>query len=152
MSQRVLKGMAIGLAETFISRNNDVLGYWGIGQLYREAQEQSVSEVTLDLISNCSHPSNRIANIELAHYRSYAANLLSCFRMSLANLSEATINIKFGTYGACSEPQWHSHGDPFVCTVTLRSSRGRIYSAMRAGCAAPHNPSRELRSARTYAL
>ncbi len=152
MSQRVLKGVAIGLAETFISRNNDVLGYWGIGKLYREALEQFASEVTLDLIGNYSRPSNRIANIELAHYRSYVSNLLYLSRMSLADLTEATINIKFGTYGACAEPRWHSHGDPFVCTVVLRSSRGRIYSAMRAGCEAPHDPSCEQRSTRAHML
>jgi len=33
---RELRNLAHGLAGTFISRNNDVSGYWGIGMRYRE--------------------------------------------------------------------------------------------------------------------
>jgi len=31
--RHALKGVAYGLVDTFVSRNNDVSGYWGIGQL-----------------------------------------------------------------------------------------------------------------------
>ena len=45
-----LKGIAAGLAGTFISRNNDVDGYWGMGVIYSEVSARGVSAVTFSLL------------------------------------------------------------------------------------------------------
>src|SRR5690349_19770804 len=122
MPQRILKGLANGLVETFISRNNDVSGYWGIGQLYREALDQEQSEVSLDLLGNRAQPNGPIGAAVLMQYRSYISARLSRHQMSLADLSEAKIEINFGTFGACRPPHYYSFGDPFFCRVSLRAS------------------------------
>ena len=86
MPHRILKGLANGVVETFMSRNNDVSGYWGIGQLYREALDQQRSEVALDLVGNHVVPS-RVGAAVLGQYRSYVSARLSRYQMSLAGLA-----------------------------------------------------------------
>jgi uncharacterized protein len=50
-----LKGVAAGLAGSFVSRNNDVEGYWGIGLLCRDATQTS-GKVLLNLSQRLSSP------------------------------------------------------------------------------------------------
>ena len=152
MPQRILKGLANGLVETFISRNNDVSGYWGIGQLYREALDHQQSETSLDLLGNRAQPNGRIGAAVILQYRSYVSSRLARYQMSLEDILEAKIEIHFGTFGACRPPQYHSYGDPFVCRVSLRARHGPTYNATRAGRAAPHDPCNESRSTRADAL
>jgi hypothetical protein len=151
MPRRILKGLANGLIETFISRNNDVSGYWGIGQLYREALEHQQLETCLDLLGNCAQPNGPIGAAVILQYRSYVSARLARHQMSLADLVVAKIEIRFGTFGACQPPQDHTHGDPFLCRVYLRAHRGPTYSATRCGRAAPHDPFTESRSTRADA-
>ena len=53
-SSRALKGIATGLAETFVSRNNDVSGYWGIGQVQKEIEVRS--HVIVELVASAIDP------------------------------------------------------------------------------------------------
>lgn len=147
-----LKGAAHSLVDTFVSRNNDVSGYWGIGMLYREAREHRTSKVVIDLGQDVAFPDGLVARAELARYRGYLANLLSRLHLSSSNVVGVTVTVEFGTFGGLDEPRWLSYGDPFVCTVSITSARGGSYKAIKVGRVAPHNPERELRSTRANAL
>jgi len=49
--RKELKNIASGLYGSFISRNNDVRGYWGVGKLCLAAQRHHTKVVHLDLLS-----------------------------------------------------------------------------------------------------
>ena len=146
--RRALKGLAYGFVESFVSRNNDVQGYWGIGKLYREALEQSASSVTIDLINQSVRPIGPAVGAIQSHY----AGRLD--RMALAagvSLSEAEVIVQFGTFGSHAPPRSHSYGDAFVCTVSLVGSNGFTCKAARTGFCSPHDPATERCSTRASA-
>jgi hypothetical protein len=146
--RRALKGLACGLVETFVSRNNDVSGYWGIGKLYREAGERLASSVTIDLLDPSSSAIGPVAQAVQLHYVSRLEHMASNAGVSL---SQAQITVEFGTFGSCPPPASSSYGDPFICTVSLIGPNGRKYEAYRAGRCAPHDSARESRSNRASA-
>jgi hypothetical protein len=146
---RDLKGIACGVAEAFISRNNDVSGFWGIGMLYREALEHSSPVIEIDLAEARSSPNGPASQAVLSQFSAYLASRLE--RSGGLSVTSARLTLEFGTFGNCIEPRYTSYGDPFVCTVSLVSSTGRTYSASRAGRSAPHSD-RETRSNRAGGL
>lgn len=144
-SRSLLQGIAHSLAETFISRNNDIDGYWGIGMLYAEALRHASQRTAMDLLRGPVAPAGPSARSACAHYAAdLAARLERCGNPAVA---AAVITLEFGTFGRCKAPPRLSYGSPFVCTVTLTPPTGRPCSASRAGHAAPHS-SRESRSGR----
>jgi hypothetical protein len=55
-AQRSAQPLAAGLYGSFISRNNDVAGYWGIGKLCLLAQQRRTTIVRLDLVAGSIAP------------------------------------------------------------------------------------------------
>lgn len=131
---RDLKGIACGIVETFISRNNDVAGYWGIGMFYREALGYSISTMNFDLIECRPQPDGPVSRAVSSYYSAYLASHLGGLSLLGAN-----VTLEFGTFGSCGEPRYCSYGDPFVCIVSLSAATGHTYSATRAGRCAPHS-------------
>lgn len=147
-SSRALKGIATGLAETFVSRNNDVSGYWGIGQVQREIEVRSHVIVELDLLRGEAKPDGPIARELVAHYSAYLSASLAREGFSLSGVTTAKVLIEFGLLGEASIPILGAVGTPFNCRVVLASRSGKIFSAMRAGHSWPHNAEREQCSRR----
>ena len=146
--RRALKGIACGFIDSFVSRNNDVSGYWGIGKLYREALERPASSICIELLDPTGLPDGSASRAVQSHYLGRLAHLASKAGVSL---SQARVLVEFGTFGSCAPPRWQSNGDPFVCTISLVDSKGQTYEAARAGHCSPHDPTRESRSNRASA-
>ena len=146
--RRALKGLAYGLIESFVSRNNDVQGYWGIGKLYGEALEQSGSSVCIDLIDQNVRPTGPAAGAIQLHYAGRLDRMASAAGVLL---SEAHVIVEFGMFGSYPPPHSHSYGDAFVCTVSLVGSNGFTFKAARTGFCSPHDPARERCSTRASA-
>jgi len=71
-----LKGISAGIASSFISRNNDVDGYWAIGILYKIASESGDNKFTLNLLSGESSPNFKYSNRVSQPYHNYLINQL----------------------------------------------------------------------------
>ena len=143
--RRALKGVACGLVETFVSRNNDVSGYWGISQLYREALERQVRSVSIELLGHSSPGIGPVAQVVQSHY---AKRLEHMVLNAGVSLSQAQVVVEFGTFGSSPPPREYSYGDPFLCIVSLAGPNGRTYNAARTGRCSPHDPGAETRSNR----
>lgn len=57
--RKEFKTIANGLLSSFISRNNDVYGYWGIGKLYSHMLKSKMMILEIDLINRTIKPENR---------------------------------------------------------------------------------------------
>jgi len=66
--RRALKGIAGGLVSSFISRNNDVNGYWGIGKLYSHMLKSKVDILRIDLIQNTIEPKSSEFEFRISKY------------------------------------------------------------------------------------
>ena len=120
MSRRkILKGFAYGLLGTFVSRNNDIEGYWGLGILRLYAEKHKLSTITIDLLKSKVEPSI---------------------------VTEAKIDLRFSTFVEFPRIVRDTRGQPYVCSVKIVTRNGKIYSATRTGCCEGHNPTKERRS------
>ena len=148
-SSRVLKSVANGLVGTFVSRNNDVSGYWGIGQIQREIEGRPETVVELDLLHAKATPEGPIARTLIAHYSMYLFASLAREGFTLSEVTAAKILVEFGNFGEAKAPDLFSTiGQPFNCKAVLASQSGKTFSAVRGGLSRPHNPAIERRSLR----
>jgi len=148
-SSRVLKSVANGLVGTFVSRNNDVSGYWGIGQIQRELEGLPGTVVELDLLRGKATPEGPIARALIAHYSTYLFASLVREGFTPSEVTAAKVLVEFGNFGEAKGPDlFGTIGQPFNCKAVLASQSGKIYSAVRGGLSRPHNPAVERRSLR----
>lgn len=144
-----LTNIAGGVCGSFASRNNELEGYWSIGQLRSLAEQHGASTVSLDLLTLTIHPlSSEFAPV-LARYRRLLAKLadLSCIRLEEITTARITLDFAPSPWPRIRyyKRQW---GDQFVLTVTL-SADGRADGIVHhAGYCRAHDPAQETKSAR----
>lgn len=146
-TRRALKGVGAGLLGSFVSRNNDVEGYWGMGVLLRYASERGLHELTIDLLDAAASPvaQNEAPQIVAQHYGAMLKAHLQNAAIDSTKISRVRIEVRFGTSGDLPMPPLATWGRPFVCTAVIVDDRGRAWSNSKAGVCGPHDPRRESR-------
>jgi hypothetical protein len=144
-----LTNIANGLCGAFISRNNDLDGYWAIGKLRSLAGQHQETTVSLDVLAASIQPLLPGFASGLAHYRGLLAKLAGCSGIRPEEITAASIVIDFAPPPwpriPYYQPQW---GEQYVLTVTV-SAEGRTDGIVRhAGYCRPHDPAMERRSTR----
>ena|ERR1700682_617943 len=145
-SRRLLNNVASGLLGTFVSRNNDVDGYWALGRLRSLADKRHSASVTIDVLRGIATPTNRDTEQITRTYRTWLANSLNRHRFAANSVTAAEIDLTFGSWAGVFPPGQTTWGDPFTCRVTIIDDLGRVHSRVVSGWCAPHSPSRESRS------
>lgn len=116
-----LRNVTAGLLSSFISRNNGVEGWWALGMLYNEAV---VGSVCLNLLAREATPSGHSGSTVAANYGEVLRRALAREGIDIAGLTAAVVEIKFDT---AARPQYYNTtGEPFDCTVTLRTRDGQV--------------------------
>jgi hypothetical protein len=147
--KKVLKNIAHGLLGTFVSRYNDIGGYWGLGVLRLFAEENKLSEITLDLLGESTHlPNGSPIRVSQKTYREWLDGARSKQGVADRRLKKAEINIRFATFEEFPDVILDTHGRPYVCTVTIVADGGPTYSASKLGVCEHHDPKRDRRSTR----
>lgn len=140
----MIKDIAYGLRETFNGRNNDVNGYWGLGVLYRHADNHRTDEVTLDLLS-CSVMPYDGSLTEMAHYYGlYMQKRADRFELPKDWITSAIIKVKFKS-NEWSRSFRSRLGDPYIVEVIISAKTGFVYTSTTGGYCWPHDPKRESR-------
>jgi len=145
--RKELKGIAAGLYGSFIGRNNDVGGYWGIGKLCLFAQQCNTHIVHLDLMSqSISPPSPDFAKL-VAGYSSMLQRHLASKRIPSERVTAAVIELDFSPpYPSGKRIPIMTWGDLFRLTVSITDDRGKVHTIEDYGHCAPHDPRRERES------
>jgi hypothetical protein len=144
-----LKGIANSLAGSFVSRNNDVDGYWALGKLYLHAKNAPSPRVSVELTpvhnARVEEPNAAIAG----EYRRILERLFRKQRLKIEWLANATILIEFESPNA--KPRFFYRQGPgraFLCTVTITDDRDRRYESSIPGWCWTHDPTMEIQSTR----
>lgn len=148
--RRNLKGVAAGMASAFISRYNDVDGYWGMGMIYHDLSIRCVHIFRLDLLTGHTLPALAYTSMMAKTYRQRLLRMIERHGLSLSQVSEARIEILFNTQqpmGAAVTDR-RSHGDPFSCTAYIRDDLGHLWIFSQQGRCRRHDPRKEQRSTR----
>lgn len=141
-SRREWGSYASGLAQSFVSRNNDLNGYWAMGQLFRFAREQGVSALVLDLLAQSMQPEAPQFAPVLRHYHHWLLALLQRKQVALDGLHKAVLTLDFQPVQRLG----------FLCQVELVDERGKCYRAVARGECWPHDPAREMRRIREHRI
>jgi hypothetical protein len=150
--------IASGILYSFVSRNNDLDGYWGIGVLYLYAQQVGELTVTVDILGNLVNPQvtrllriYRQPNFEVLidRYRSMLFTLLDKRGLPRTWVTDAVFSIEFKSKAAVpAYPKIGENSEAFACTLSMKDDLGRGHVFHTAGWCWPHNPWREMRSTR----
>ena len=144
--RKELGSLANGLVKSFVSRNNDVEGYWGIGKLYQLANAHNTKTITLNLLSEEASPELEILERVAQTYSRRLAFLVDAYGGCITWLQAAEITVSF--HPDAESERHHSMetttvGDPYACHCHLVDDQGKAYTASAGGRCWPHDPSRE---------
>ena len=94
-SRKQLKGIAAGLASTFVSRNNDLDGYWAVGVICAEAYEQGAEQVRFRLLPLSVDPEMRCGPFICAKYANYLSDRLKKLGLEEGEVIGVEIEVTF---------------------------------------------------------
>lgn len=146
--RKELKSVAEGLLGSFISRNNDVDGYWGIGKLYLQAKQRDIAFVDVDLLARTIAPASPELDCLVSNYSQLLDRHCEVRGLRRSWVKAAQIHVEFDVDVEAdrdSLPRKSGFGELFDCTVELTDDLGRVRSTLKRGRCWPHNPNRELR-------
>jgi hypothetical protein len=147
--RKTLRGVALGLLGFFVSRNNDVGGYWGMGKLYALARAAHDMSARIDVLTGQTTPEHAEFNELAAQLQMRLRNHMDALGLPHDRLSRAAVTVRFGTDpNTAIRFETAPHGDPFTCAVELVDDLGVAYVESTGGRCLPHLPERESRSAR----
>jgi hypothetical protein len=145
--RKELNSVASGLYGSFISRNNDVAGYWGIGKLCLLAQENETSSVRLSLLAQTISPESLEFKKLLAGYHSFLQRHLTARSIPINWVVSADIELQFNPE---DRPKMHvpivSWGKLFKLSVVITDDNSRAHTVCGYSYCGPHNPKKEQQS------
>jgi hypothetical protein len=146
--RRLLSSVAHGITDSFVSRNNDLNGYWAIGQLLGRSLAMNSPSLLIDLRLGTSTPALAEAPLssQPAHWSEIFWN-----KVDRQNVARSTVH-RAGLSVDCDLAGGRARGartEYLVrCRTAITDDHGRIYDAMSSIWCSPHDPAFELRSAR----
>jgi hypothetical protein len=143
-AKKRLTNIANGLCGSFISRNNDLDGYWAIGKLRSLADQHGQTTVVLDLLTSSTQPSSAQCSDVFERYCRLLATLAKCSRIPFADITVARIALDFAPppwpRASYYKLQW---GDQFTVTVIIEADGRAMGMARDTGYCRPHDAARK---------
>ncbi len=147
--RKEFKTIADGLVSSFVSRNNDVYGYWGIGKLYSHMISSNSMTVTINLKDCKIEPKNKEFKFLIEEFSKRLQTQILNRRINSKHFKSGLLIIK----GFPNEPSpYFGQMAPHRvnCRLVIRDDLGKEhYSEANAWCR-PHNPKTESKSTREY--
>jgi hypothetical protein len=146
--RRALSSVAHGITNSFMSRNNDLNGYWAIGQLLSHALATDTPSLIIDLKLGTSAPAPSKTALS-----SLPARWSEVFwsRIDRQGLARATVDrAELSVGGDLAGGRTRGRRTEYLvqCRTTITDDHGRAYSARSEVWCFPHDPAFELRSTR----
>jgi len=139
--RKVIENYIQGFLGSFISRYNDIDGYWAFGKLYAHAIESQCLIITIDLISEVMHPTNTEFKNNVRHWSEATKYKFGSQFFSQNWLSSAIITIKFNRYESSknsTRKMIKLNNPPFQVTINIVNKNGDVYSASTSSTCRPH--------------
>ena len=149
-THRVLRSVAHDVAQALISRNDDVAGYWALGQLLSYALSNKAASVVIDLTCGESEPSLQGSPLSVlpAQWSEVFWRNVANQRLQRANVDRASATISFGFTKARHGTRGVDVEYPVTLQVSIQDDRGRMHSGSADVWCSPHDPKVELKSTR----
>jgi hypothetical protein len=148
-AHRVLSSVVHDVAHALVSRNDDLGGYWALGQLVSYALANRTDKTSVDLTCGESSPSLQETAIRRipAQWTEVFWRNVGHQKLQRAVVTRASVVVTFEFAGRAS-----SRGAlleyPVTLEVVVEDDRGRAYSRSLDIWCSPHDPKLEVRSVR----
>jgi len=136
--RKELKNIMTGILSSFISRNNDVNGYWGLGKIYAFMIRNELSSIEIDLLARTINPYYDEFNYRLKFYADKLEENVEKRFLHMSNISEASIYL------------FDINKNELLLKATIKDDLNRIFSIEEKVYCSPHTPSVESKSLRVY--
>tara|TARA_R110002110_G_scaffold415718_1_gene654159 strand:- start:626 stop:1186 length:561 start_codon:yes stop_codon:yes gene_type:complete len=140
-----LKGITNSFHDKFLSRNNDLNGYWALGMLYKDsASAGESSNIIIDLLQCTSEPVLSHTEYLCRFFNVFVCEQLHHYGLSLKYVNEIKITILFNISKVPKEQTMASAwGEIFKIKVELIDDLNKRYIRESKGWCWRHNPQRE---------
>lgn len=128
-----LQGICNDLLSTFISRNNDLDGYWALGQCLGWLEEEQAVAIKMSLVGKMEANQKPQVSALSRHFSTALVSMLSRQDLSVEWVKDGCITIE----------RENSHQLRF--SLSLISDLGRKFESSRSLAVRQHDPVRELR-------
>ena len=148
-----IKHIVYSLADSIMSRNTDIDGYWAPGIFYEQAHYHSRKKFILDIITKKSCPEYQYSYVIANKFHSMILNQLKNNKLHEKHVSQAKVtfyfDIKpdeghFNTYRTC--------GEAMNCIIELTDDLGNKYTLERKGWCGRYKKHKNRRSARRLTI
>jgi len=146
--RKEIKGILHGFSSSFVSRNNDIKGFWGLGKLYKHAASQNTNRVVIDILSNDIVPPKPSFRPYINVYAKTILDAFSSCGLPHNWLVKATITINFNQNDQADKAVVGHLGEPFIVAIVFEDDLNQQRSKIFQGRCRQHNPMRECRSLR----
>jgi len=141
--------IADGLICSFVSRNNDVYGYWGIGKLYSHMLSFKSMKLKIDLVNRKIEPNNEEFGILISEYSERLLIQIKRRGINQGFLKSAEMTL----IGYPDEPSpYFGRIAPnrVYCKLVITDDLNKQHSSEANTWCREHNPDKELKSTREY--
>lgn len=147
--RKEFKTIADGLISSFVSRNNDVYGYWGIGKLYSHMVSTGSMMIKVDFMHRTINPRND----EFKSLINEFANRL------FIQITRRGLNREFLKRAELTITGYPNELSPYFgkmapnkvnCKLVILDDLNREYFSEANTWCREHNPDNELKSTRKY--
>jgi hypothetical protein len=147
--RKEFKTIADGLISSFVSRNNDVYGYWGIGKLYAHMLSSKSMTLRIDLINGTIEPQNNEFEILINEFSKRLLMQIKNRGINENYLISAELIIK----GYPNEPSPYfgkMAPNRMFCKLVIKDDLNKAHFSEANTWCREHNPTTELKSTRKY--
>lgn len=153
MKRKLLKDLAGAIASSFISRNNDINGYYGVGALYKQTNELNTNQIQLDLLTGNTIPVEIDAKYTIVCYYEFFLKQLLSRNFQKNHIKKVTIQLVFNCTTNGQEKIYENirWGNPFSCNVTITDDLEKDHTVKIISYCRIHDPKKENQSLRVEA-
>ena len=147
--RKILKDIAAGLINSFISRNNDVYGYWGMGKLYTHMLSSKSMILKIDLLKETIQPHSDEFKILINEYSERLLTQVKKRGINEKCLISAILTIAVSpneTLGFIRS----TTNNTLLCRLTIKDDLDREHFSETSIWCKKHNPKIESKSTREY--
>ena len=146
--RKLLKNITQGLLNSFISRNNDVYGYWGIGKLFSLMIEKNQNLIEIDLLNNNISPYKQEFELLIEEYKNRLIYKMENVGLKLSCVQKAKIELIRKDEKVITSSKLYGHVE---CTFLVIDDLNNSYSFKKEVSCKMHDPNIENKSTRGYA-
>ena len=150
--RKEIKNIAQGIASSFISRNNDVDGYWELAKLYDLSTQNKGTSVSINLLNASINPASEKFDTLISYWISKLLAMLESRSIPVTWLNSAVILTNFDQVNDVKLHSSGEYGEPCTCICKITTDNGTFYSGIAGTRCMPFSKASFQRSTRRKGL